>query len=159
MVGPDSSSRPARQSRSPPAATRQPDGTQVAAGNRTGTTESGRRDRRNSPHDRALQSSLPPDSALIDFLEISRSTPPKEPTGKIEFTRELLAFVVKADAPPEMVPLGPVEPLAQAVETWRQSHGMSPAAREAGTLLRKSLWEPLLRRWARSKRFLFPRME
>ncbi len=42
-----------------------------------------------------------------------------------------------------LVDLGPVAPLAEAIDTWRETFGMSPDGAAAGRLLRKRIWEPL----------------
>ena len=42
-----------------------------------------------------------------------------------------------------MFDLGTVEPIAQAIDAWRLSHGAGADAEEAGRLLREKLWTPL----------------
>jgi CHAT domain-containing protein/tetratricopeptide (TPR) repeat protein len=67
-----------------------------------------------------LQRSLPPDVALVDFLEYKQSRMP--PSGKGLRIREprMVAFVVRKDRPIQRFELGPVEPLVKAVAAWRK---------------------------------------
>ena len=91
-----------------------------------------------------LQAALPQDSVLVDFLEYWHYTPPDKKTGaKASSVRSLAVFVVVADRPVEMVPLGAVAPVSEAIDTWRKTFGMSPQGMAAGRLLRQRIWEPI----------------
>jgi CHAT domain-containing protein len=89
---------------------------------------------------------LPPQTALVDFLEYTHYGPP--PEGKGGFTKEdrLLAFVLACGREPVCLPLGPAQPVAQAVRAWRRPVQSSPPGRlddkAAGALLRR-VWQPL----------------
>ena len=95
-----------------------------------------------------LLAHLPADVALVDFLEFSRSFPPKSQGGKLTWERQLVAFVIRhADSPDDevtMVCLGAAEPVRQAIDTWRLTYGGGGQGEAAGRLLRDKLWEPLL---------------
>ena len=87
---------------------------------------------------------LPRDAVLVDFLSARIGTSSKK-DGKptMTFERRLIAFVVRCDKPVALVDLGPVAPLAEAIDTWRATFGMSPDGAAAGQRLRKRIWEPL----------------
>ena len=92
-----------------------------------------------------LRASLPAGHALVDFWEYSQLLPPvDDKPASPQFEQRLVAFVVRPEKPSViLVPLGPVKPLAQAIDTWRQTFGQSPTAAQAGQLLRERLWTPL----------------
>jgi CHAT domain-containing protein/tetratricopeptide (TPR) repeat protein len=104
-----------------------------------------------------LQRSLPPDVALVDFLEYKQSRLP--PSGKGLRIREprMVAFVVRKDRPIQRFELGPVEPLAAAVAAWRkdieQDTGVelvvnTPEGKFTGApqqFLKDRVWTPLQR--------------
>jgi CHAT domain-containing protein/tetratricopeptide (TPR) repeat protein len=91
-----------------------------------------------------LQSALPPDVALVDFLEYDHVLPPDPKAGRKQtWERRLLAFVVAPGQAVKMVPLGPAQPVREAIKIWRRTFGMSPDGAAAGRLLRQRLWEPL----------------
>jgi len=94
---------------------------------------------------------LPGGVALVDFLEYTRFFPatPRAPGEKKtdrDFTQvgHLAAFVVRADRPVCLGDLGPVEPIATAVETWRSTLGSGPEAERAAAALRRRVWDPLV---------------
>ena len=43
-----------------------------------------------------------------------------------------------------MIDLGSANEASQAIDSWRESFGMSPQGKAAGLQLRKQIWEPLL---------------
>lgn len=91
-----------------------------------------------------LQAAMPADVALVDFLEYGHWTPPaKGTTGPGTRERRFAAFVVRAHGPVRLVNLGPVEPISEAIDTWRTTFGTSRASADAGRLLRQKIWEPL----------------
>ncbi len=95
-----------------------------------------------------LLDALPENGALVDFLEFTRSTPPHANREKAQFERQFVAFVVrKTESDSDRVKLlglGSAEPIVNAIDTWRQTFGNSAAGSDAGSYLRKTLWEPLL---------------
>ena len=95
-----------------------------------------------------LLAALPPDAVLVDYLEFTRSTPPKKPGDKTTWIRELVAFVVRPAEEPEdqvtMVSLGPVAPFSAAIDRWRTTFGVGDDAAAAGAELRKLVWHPVL---------------
>lgn len=89
-----------------------------------------------------LQKILPKDAVLVDFLEYTRYAP----TEKVfQRHRHLLAFTARRDGPLVAIDLGPVQPIAQAVDQWRRALKRKPGAdsHDAGTELRRLLWQPL----------------
>ena len=93
-----------------------------------------------------LQAALSKDCVLVDFVEYWHRPPAdKKSGGKATFERRLLGFVVAPDRPVEMVPLGAMPPINEAIETWRVTFGMSAQGSGAARLLRERLWTPLER--------------
>ena len=81
---------------------------------------------------------------LIDFVEYAHRRPAdKNSLSKAKLERRLVGFVVAPDGPVEMVPLGPMQPINEAIETWRATFGMSREGARAARLLRERLWSPL----------------
>ena len=95
-----------------------------------------------------LLAALPTDAVLVDYLEFTRSTPPKEKGKPTTYRSELVAFVVRHAEKPEdqvaMISLGPVEPMASAIDRWRTTFGVGDDAAAAGAELRKLVLEPVL---------------
>ncbi len=91
-----------------------------------------------------LRSALPPDTVLVDFLEYWHAISSDKKVGKKSTSeRRLLAFVAGHDLAVQLVPLGAVPPISEAIDTWRETFGMSPQGRAAGRLLRERIWEPI----------------
>jgi CHAT domain-containing protein/tetratricopeptide (TPR) repeat protein len=87
-----------------------------------------------------LRDALPAGAVLVDILEFDFERDVGWPRKKTRRTR-LAAFVVSAGTPVRFVDLGPVPPIAKAVDAWRAAleRGPAPAAAE----LRRLVWEPL----------------
>jgi CHAT domain-containing protein len=86
---------------------------------------------------------LPRNTVLVDYLE----TLPDFEHTRIAFgsTPTLLAFVVRRDEPVQLVDLGPVAPIRQAIDQWRDAvTRRAPETLVAGVTLRSLIWEPLL---------------
>jgi len=90
-----------------------------------------------------IQAAVPRDAVLIDYLQFTRSRPAKK-KGKFDSTTSLLAVIVKHDGEPQLVELGPVAKLSGAIDTSRETFGMSPQGQQAGLQIRRQIWEPLL---------------
>jgi tetratricopeptide (TPR) repeat protein len=91
-----------------------------------------------------LQAALSKDSRLVDFVEYWHYSPAdKKSKTKGTFESRLLGFVVAPDRPVEMVALGAMRPINEAIETWRATFGMSAEGAEAARLLRERLWAPI----------------
>jgi tetratricopeptide (TPR) repeat protein len=95
-----------------------------------------------------LQAAIPPDAALVDYVEYRRlRTVDRSATGgpknKLEVERSLSAFVVRAGGGVQRIELGFAEPIDEAIERWRAGLGGSSDQQEAGQLLRERLWAPL----------------
>jgi CHAT domain-containing protein/tetratricopeptide (TPR) repeat protein len=94
-----------------------------------------------------LLESLPKDGVLVDYLEFERSST-AEKNVRPKWQREIVAFVVRhADDPSDCltaIGLGPVAPVKDAIDAWRQTYGAGDPAIAAGRVLRSKIWEPLL---------------
>ena len=94
-----------------------------------------------------LADRLPADIALIDLLEYRHSTPIPEKKGKLLKERRLLATVLRKGKPVALIPLGPVQPIADAVESWRLTLKRTQPLRgedDPARVLRDRLWLPLV---------------
>jgi CHAT domain-containing protein len=91
-----------------------------------------------------LQGALSKDCVLVDFVEYSYKRPADKKAGsKPTSERRLVAFVVTPDRPVEMVSLRTMQPIDEAIETWRVTFGMSADGAGAARRLRERLWAPL----------------
>ena len=91
-----------------------------------------------------IQTSIPADGVLVDFLQYTHSKPSKENEGELEFSPSILAVVARREGEPLLIELGSKATLAEAIDQWRETFGMSPVGKRAGTAIRKQIWEPLL---------------
>jgi CHAT domain-containing protein/Flp pilus assembly protein TadD len=92
-----------------------------------------------------LQKALPADAALVDFLEYTHPSPPRQGKGPWQMERHLAAFVVRPDSIRQL-DLGPVQPIAEAIDRWRQTTlrtRPSSGADDPAGELRRRLWQPL----------------
>jgi len=69
---------------------------------------------------------------LVDLFEYVRLRPPGIGQRAPLRERRMLAFVVRPDAELHAVELGPVEPLARAVDRWRRRYGARAHVRGDG---------------------------
>ena len=90
-----------------------------------------------------LQTSIPANGALLDFFQYTRSIAAPENKGKWLSDDRLAVFVVRKDRPVKLVDLGPVEPIAATVESWRKNFGMPTGHDDPGKLLRQLVWQPI----------------
>jgi CHAT domain-containing protein/tetratricopeptide (TPR) repeat protein len=101
-----------------------------------------------------LQRCLPPDVALVDFLEYEHSSLPAGGKGAPVHEPRMVAFVVRKDRPIERFELGPIDVLSTAIDAWRKNIQLdviepvasAPPARFSGTpehFLKQRLWTPL----------------
>ncbi|MCC9604985.1 tetratricopeptide repeat protein [Blastopirellula sp. JC732] len=104
-----------------------------------------------APSHAAIAAALPADVALLDYLEYVHSQPDPNDAGKLVATRRLIGFLIQHDGPPMMVDLGPIAPVEQAVDDWRQSFGTSPDGIQAGKALRSILIQPFDEQLAQKK--------
>lgn len=87
---------------------------------------------------------VPPDAALVDFLEFGRLLPQSAEQGRgATWQQHLLAFVFAAERPLELVELGPSQPIGAAVDVWRRTFGRGKQGAEAARFLQEHLWAPL----------------
>lgn len=92
-----------------------------------------------------IQAALPADTVLIDFLEYNHSRPSSGGKERWTSERHLAAFVLRRHGPLAQFDLGPIAPIADAVEAWRTGFGRSaPGNKNApGAVLRRLLWDRL----------------
>lgn len=103
-----------------------------------------------------IKAALPADAALVDFAEYNFvELPPPGVEKRYSPELRLAAFIVRRDQPIQFVALGPVRPLATAIDAWRSDFGgQSPAGLKAAQELREKLWLPLEERLAGAKTVL-----
>jgi tetratricopeptide (TPR) repeat protein/CHAT domain-containing protein len=106
------------------------------------SAESRRKQAAARPTPAQVRDALPPDAVLIDFLEYSHDRPAPQEKGKWVTTTRLAAFVVRREQPVALIDLGPVKPIADAVEAWRVGVGRDRAGAEDDAL-RRLVWAPL----------------
>lgn len=92
-----------------------------------------------------LQTVLPKDAALLDFLEYMHALPSAEKKGQRQHERRLAVFIVRHDSLVR-VDLGPMELIQEALERWRPAlqrrfHAKGDDAR--GAAVRRLVWQPL----------------
>jgi CHAT domain-containing protein/tetratricopeptide (TPR) repeat protein len=92
------------------------------------------------PTTQSIRAILPADTALVDVIEYWHKTPQSTGLGGQE--RRVLAFILHGDAI-EARDLGPVKPIADAIDAWRGGLGATAASVQAGDLLRRTIWEPI----------------
>lgn len=77
-------------------------------------------------------------TALVDLIEYDYTASNREKAG-----RRIAAFVVRADRPVERVELGSAKAIHGEVLRWRQTFGRATTDHDAGSELRRMLWQPL----------------
>jgi CHAT domain-containing protein/tetratricopeptide (TPR) repeat protein len=87
-----------------------------------------------------IAAALPANTAFIDFLFYTHSTPPPEGKGKMHTETRLLAFVLTRGQSPIVVPLGPAGPIERAVAAWRQAAVKGESPNRPGQELNRRLW-------------------
>jgi CHAT domain-containing protein len=86
---------------------------------------------------------LPPKTALVEFVAYTHYTPSSKDKGKLDGEERLLAFVLAHDHEPVLVPLGSADAIAKTVQSWRQAVVTYHNPDKAGAELRRRLWQPL----------------
>jgi CHAT domain-containing protein/Tfp pilus assembly protein PilF len=87
---------------------------------------------------------LPADATLVDLLEYDHYIPSVEKRKKATWERRLIAFIVRADQPIEMIELGAAEPINAAIAAWRKDFGLWRGETESpGQQLRRLVWEKI----------------
>jgi CHAT domain-containing protein len=99
---------------------------------------------------RQIQESLPPGVSLVDFLEFSFMTANPRGRGKPVSEKHLAAVIVSQDRPIRLRDLGPMQPIARAIDGWRaavldEARANTAAEPAAAEELRRLLWERLER--------------
>lgn len=87
---------------------------------------------------------LPPDTAVVDLLIYAHNRPKAGTPGEWVGEQRLVGFVVRRDRPVQRVDLGLFQPIAEAVNVWRQDFGRTAAQQSAGgNLVKRLLWDKL----------------
>ena len=79
-----------------------------------------------------VQKSLPPGTALIDFLQYTHSSfekvksPNRSGVVEMKRTQRYLAFIVRRDRSTTRIDLGEVGPIEAAITKWRKTRGFRP---------------------------------
>ena len=81
-----------------------------------------------------IRQAIPTGAVLVDYLDFA---------GKDG--RTVLASIVQREGEPVVISLGSASEASKAIDTWRESFGMSAQAKAAGLQLRQQLWEPVLK--------------
>lgn len=91
-----------------------------------------------------LEEAIGDRNVLVDYLEYEHHAFPQEDSAKNQWERRLIAFVVRRGQKIACVELGPVKPIAEAVNAWRDCilDRRSDAAAK-GAAVRKLVWDPL----------------
>ncbi len=92
-----------------------------------------------------VAAALPPGSVLVDLLDYLHFSPPEGGKGPLRTERRLVAFVLRRDQAPVLVPLGASGPIDEAVLGWRQAlvAGTPEPMQAAALELSRRVWEPL----------------
>jgi CHAT domain-containing protein/tetratricopeptide (TPR) repeat protein len=106
-----------------------------------------------------LQQALPPKTALVDVLEYWNIDPSKQQKGAVFRNLELVAFVVRNDAPVKRVELGLARDLGKAVDNWRKVAVLPDRPKSNGAEFLKQLkalvWDRLEPHLAGAETILF----
>lgn len=100
-----------------------------------------------------IQKALPAGTVLVDYLEFTFAVPHPDKKDQFQVDRHLAAFVVRSDQPVALLDLGPVAPIAQAIEKWRASIKRSGNS-EPASEVRRLVWQPLAKHLAGAKLLL-----
>ncbi len=92
-----------------------------------------------------VAAALPPGTVLVDFLEYTHFSPPKQGKGGAQRERRLLAFVLRRDAKLACVSLQAAGPVGDAVRAWRQAMVMRNLKKmeTAAQDMHQLVWKPL----------------
>jgi len=113
-----------------------------------------------------VKAALPADAALVSFVRYDRTVFPTRPSANS--VSSYLAFVLRADRPPAVLPLGSARTIDALVSQWRAdiaSEASAPApggsatggSQVSGAALRKRVWDPVSPMLASARRvFIVP---
>jgi CHAT domain-containing protein/Tfp pilus assembly protein PilF len=92
-----------------------------------------------------ITTSLSGDEALVDLFEYSHFSPPDGGKGPLRQERRLLAFLLRPGVPVALVPLGPAQPVTEAVRSWRGAlvAGQAAGVQAASAALGRHVWAPI----------------
>jgi CHAT domain-containing protein/Tfp pilus assembly protein PilF len=98
-----------------------------------------------APGPEQVTRSLRNGEGLIDLFEYFDMSAPGNGKGPLHRERRLLAFVVRPGRPVALIPLGPAQPVAEAVQSWRGAvvHRQPRTLQAAATSLARRVWDPL----------------
>jgi len=92
-----------------------------------------------------VATALPPRTVLLDLLDYVHISLPEGGKGRFREERRLVAFVLRRERAPVLVPLGASRPIVDAARAWRQAlaAGKPEPMRAAALELSRRVWEPL----------------
>jgi CHAT domain-containing protein len=90
-----------------------------------------------------VRAALPRGVALVDFLDYVHSSPSATKKGRWEYESRLLAFVLRRERPPVLVPLGSAKGIDAAVRAWRRAVQAHQSPEAAAAELSRRVWRPL----------------
>jgi len=89
---------------------------------------------------------LPPKTVLLDFLEYTHFSIPRDGKGAIRPERRLIVFIVRPHSWVRRIDLGPAAPIAAAVQEWRRillgPQAKAPATEKSAIAMRQLIWKP-----------------
>ncbi len=89
-----------------------------------------------------IRKSLPADAVLVDLFEYGQFQPAGK-NGPTKWPLHLAAFIVRPSQPVLRIELGPVDPITQALDSWRRELARPGSAGNGGADVRGLLWQPL----------------
>jgi CHAT domain-containing protein/Tfp pilus assembly protein PilF len=101
-----------------------------------------------------VANAIPPDTALVEFVEYIHWSPSAEKKGPLTPEPRLLAFVLARGREPALVRLGPTAPINKAVHDWRQAVLQFRPLGPAAAKLSRLLWQPLRKHLAGARAVL-----
>jgi CHAT domain-containing protein/tetratricopeptide (TPR) repeat protein len=110
------------------------------------------RDLLRPPDSEGFRRSLPPGVLLVDFLAYAGYDPGR-PARVQKWQRRLAAWVVRRDAPAARIDLGPIRPIEEDIDAWREAIARGGGG-PAPARLRERVWSPLERHLAGAKLIL-----
>jgi CHAT domain-containing protein/tetratricopeptide (TPR) repeat protein len=90
-----------------------------------------------------IATALPDDAVLVDVLRYIHWSSPVPGKHGLRAEWNYLAFVVRRGRPPVRVELGPADPIADAVASWRVRLQKDDDDEELGRNVARLVWEPL----------------
>ncbi|QDU94025.1 CHAT domain-containing tetratricopeptide repeat protein [Lignipirellula cremea] len=85
----------------------------------------------------------PADSTLLTYFKYIRIRRTENAEDRFQAENALAVFVLRPGESPQLVDLGPISPIANAIAKWRQSFGQTTKAAAAAHTLKEKIWTPI----------------